>query len=100
MPPGRQPVETHVFLPTERERVYSLIRHQVAAGKQAFIIYPLVEESEESESKAAVDEHRRLQTDVFPELKLGVMHGRLHPEEKETVIRITSYNVCYTKLLR
>jgi ATP-dependent DNA helicase RecG len=86
MPPGRQPVETHIFLPTERERVYSLIRSQVTAGKQAFIIYPLVEESDESESKAAVDEHRRLQRDVFPNLKLGVMHGRLHPEEKETVM--------------
>jgi ATP-dependent DNA helicase RecG len=86
MPPGRQPVETQIFLPTERERVYSLIRSQVAAGKQAFIIYPLVEETDESDSKAAVDEHKRLQNEVFPNLNLGVMHGRLHPDEKEAVM--------------
>jgi ATP-dependent DNA helicase RecG len=61
MPPGRQPVDTHVLTPLERERCYSLIKSQVEAGRQAFIIYPLVEESEKSESKSAVEEHKRLQ---------------------------------------
>jgi ATP-dependent DNA helicase RecG len=93
MPPGRQVVETHILLPRERERAYTLIRDQVSQGNQAFIIYPLVEGegSEElvdlpEDSKAAVDEHNRLQSDVFPELKLGLLHGRLKPAEKEEVM--------------
>jgi ATP-dependent DNA helicase RecG len=86
MPPGRQPVETHVLYPKERERAYSLIRHQVEAGHQAFIIYPLVEESEKSEEKAAVEEHQRLQEDIFPSLNLGLLHGRLTPAEKDSVM--------------
>jgi ATP-dependent DNA helicase RecG len=63
-----------------------LICSQVEAGHQAFIIYPLVEESEQSESKAAVEEHARLQAAIFPNLKLGLLHGRLKPEEKEDVM--------------
>ena len=85
MPPGRQPVETQVFLPRERERVYQLIRSQIAQNHQAFIIYPLVEESENSEL-AAIEEHNRLQTAIFPKFKLGLLHGRLKPEEKDAVM--------------
>ncbi|RMF45696.1 MAG: ATP-dependent DNA helicase RecG, partial [Anaerolineae bacterium] len=85
MPPGRQSVQTFVISPRERERAYTLIRNQVEAGRQAFIIYPLVEESEKSESKAAVDEHARLQ-EVFPRFRLGLLHGRLRPAEKEEVM--------------
>jgi ATP-dependent DNA helicase RecG len=86
MPPGRLPVETHVLYPKERERAYSLIRHQVDAGHQAFIIYPLVEESEKSEEKAAVEEHQRLQEDIFPNLNSGLLHGRLTPSEKDSIM--------------
>jgi ATP-dependent DNA helicase RecG len=86
MPPGRQEVSTHVLTPRERERAYSLIRSQVKEGRQAFIIYPLVEESDKSEAKAAVDEHDKLQKEVFPYLKLGLLHGRLRPQEKEEVM--------------
>lgn len=93
MPPGRQVVETHLLLPLEKERAYSLIRNQVAEGYQAFIIYPLVENNEPSdlpaeleETKAAVDEHQRLQREVFAELKLGLLHGRMKPDEKEQVM--------------
>ncbi len=86
MPPGRQPVSTHVLIPLERERAYRLIQSQVEAGRQAFIIYPLVEESEKSESKAAVEEQTRLQREVFPHLRLGLLHGRLHSEEKDDVM--------------
>jgi len=86
MPPGRQAVETHVLFPTERERAYKLIHHQVEAGRQVFIIYPLVEESEKSEEKAAVEEQTRLQKTIFPTYKLGLLHGRLKPSEKETVM--------------
>lgn len=86
MPPGRQPVETQVFYPRERERAYRLIQSQVSQGYQAFIIYPLVEESENSETPAAVEEFTRLQREIFPNLRLGLLHGRLRPEEKEAVM--------------
>ena len=96
MPPGRQPVSTYVLLPRERERAYRLIRTQVQEGRQAFIIYPLVEESEKSEARAAVEEHQRLQKEYFPELQLGLLHGRLRPEEKDQVMtrfRDGEYNI-------
>jgi ATP-dependent DNA helicase RecG len=86
MPPGRQPVSTYVITPLEQERAYRLIHSQVENGRQAFIIYPLVEESEKSESKAAVEEYTRLQSEVFPHLKLGLLHGRMKAEEKDEVM--------------
>lgn len=87
MPVGRQPVQTFVLRPQERERAYSLIRSQIWARKQAFIIYPLVEESEKmDELRAAVDEHARLQAEVFSDLRLGLLHGRMRPDEKERVM--------------
>jgi len=83
MPPGREPVDTHLLFPRERERAYSLIQREIDEGRQAFIIYPLVEESEKSAAKAAVEEHERLQNEVFPNLKLSLLHGRMKPDEKE-----------------
>jgi ATP-dependent DNA helicase RecG len=87
LPPGRQPVSTHIVLPREAERAYNLVRNEVAAGRQAFIIYPLIEESETSAAKAAVDEHQRLSKEVFPQLKLGLLHGRMPADEKDKVMR-------------
>ncbi len=87
MPEGRQPVKTHIVYPTERERVYSLIRSQVEGGYQAFVIYPLVEQGDNDENKAAVEEQIRLQEEIFPDLKIGLLHGRLRPDEKEDVMR-------------
>jgi ATP-dependent DNA helicase RecG len=86
MPPGRQPIETQVFFPAERERAYSLVRSQIERGYQAFMIYPLVEETENSEAMAAVEEHARLQKEVFPKLRLGLLHGRMKGEEKDAVM--------------
>ena len=86
MPPGREPVNTYLLFPRERERAYGLIRKEIKAGRQAFIIYPLVEESDKLEAKAAVEEQQRIQKEVFPHMKVGLMHGRLKPEEKETVM--------------
>jgi ATP-dependent DNA helicase RecG len=86
MPPGRQPIETHVLTPTERERAYTLVESQVSSGHQAFIIYPLVEESEKSELLAATQEHERLQREIFRKLKLGLLHGRMKPGEKDAVM--------------
>jgi ATP-dependent DNA helicase RecG len=88
MPKGRLPIETHVLHPLERERAYQLIRKQINLGCQAFIIYPLVEQGEDSdENNAAVQEYERLQSEIFPDLKLGLMHGRLKPEEKDSVMQ-------------
>jgi ATP-dependent DNA helicase RecG len=86
MPPGRQPIDTHWFSPLERERAYGFVRAQINQGRQAFIIFPLVEESEKVETKAAVEEHERLQREVFPDLKLGLLHGRMKPKEKDEVM--------------
>jgi ATP-dependent DNA helicase RecG len=86
MPPGRQVTETHILFPTERERAYALIRSQVAAGHQAFIVYPLVEQSEKSELLAATEERERLQGEIFPDLRLGLLHGRMRPDEKDAVM--------------
>jgi ATP-dependent DNA helicase RecG len=73
-------------MPRERERAYSFVRNQIEKGRQAFIIYPLVEESDKIEAKAAVEEHRRLQEEIFPDLRLGLIHGRMKGEEKEAVM--------------
>lgn len=86
MPAGRQPVNTYVLRPQERERAFTLLRGQVKDGKQAFIIYPLVEESEKIEAKAAVDDYETLSKDVFPDLRLGLLHGRMRPDEKDNVM--------------
>ena len=102
MPAGRLPVETHVLRPVERERAYTVIRAQLAQGHQAFIVYPLVEQTEEegetkeelpAELKAqgmklsAVEEAQRLQKSIFPKHKVGLLHGRMKPEEKDRVMR-------------
>ena len=83
-PPHRQPVDTS-WTPQERQ-AFDLVREQAAAGRQAFIICPLVEESENLEAKAAVAEGKRLQSEVFPELKLEVLHGKMKPKDKEAVL--------------
>jgi ATP-dependent DNA helicase RecG len=92
MPAGRQPVNTHVLRPQERERAYVLIRGQIQEGRQAFVIYPLIEESEKLEDlKAAVDDYEVLAKEIFPDLKLGLLHGRLKPDEKdETMLKFRS----------
>ena len=87
LPAGRKPIETHVLRPQERERAYTMIRSQVLDGKQAFIIYPLVEASEKIEARAAVKEHEALQADVFRKLNVGLLHGRMKPAEKEEVMK-------------
>jgi ATP-dependent DNA helicase RecG len=87
MPPGRTPVKTKRFTPAERERLYGFIRREVEAGRQAYIIYPLVDESDKLDVGAAVEEHKRLQSQVFPEISVGLLHGRLSGGEKDQVMR-------------
>jgi ATP-dependent DNA helicase RecG len=80
-------VRTKWLTPTQRESAYSFIRRQVANGRQAFIICPFVEESEIIEAKAAVIEYERLSQEVFPDLRLGLLHGRMLSTEKDKVMR-------------
>ncbi len=86
LPPGRQIIRTRWVTPRERERAYQFINAQIAAGRQAFVVCPLVEESEKMEAKSAIEEHKRLQTEVFPRLKLGLLHGRMKSDEKDKVM--------------
>ncbi len=87
MPAGRTPVRTKWLTSSQRERAYGFIRRQVEEGHQAFIIYPLVEESDVSETPAAVEEHSRLRDTIFPDLQVGLLHGRLRGDEKDEVMR-------------
>lgn len=86
MPPGREPIQTKWVMPPERNGAYKFIRKQIEAGRQAFVICPLVEESDKIEAKAATEEHDRLQREVFPDLKLALLHGRMKPAEKDLVM--------------
>ncbi|MER2599061.1 MAG: ATP-dependent DNA helicase RecG [Caldilineales bacterium] len=86
MPPGRQPIKTRWFTVRERERAYNLVRRQVDEGRQAFIIYPLVEESESLAAKAALPQFDLLSKEVFSTLRLGLLHGRMKSAEKEAVM--------------
>lgn len=86
MPPGRTPIKTVLFRPTERERVYGFVRREAQAGRQAFIVYPLVEESESLEAGAATQEYERLRTEVFPDLRLALLHGQMRGADKDTVM--------------
>ncbi|MCX7911741.1 MAG: ATP-dependent DNA helicase RecG [Dehalococcoidales bacterium] len=87
LPPGRQPVKTKWLSPEQRESAYAFIRRQVAKGRQAFILCPLIEESEAIAAQAATAEYERLTREVFPDLRLGLLHGRLSAEAKEKVMR-------------
>jgi ATP-dependent DNA helicase RecG len=86
MPEGRQPINTYVLRPQERERAFTLIRGQIKEGRQAFIVYPLIDESEKIEARAAVDDFETLSKEIFPDLKLGLLHGRMKPSEKDEVM--------------
>ncbi len=87
MPPGRPPVKTYRLKPGQRQQAYDFLRKQIGAGRQAYVICPLVEESEAVAARAAVQEYERLCTDVFPDLRLGLLHGRMTPGEKDAVMR-------------
>lgn len=86
MPAGRQPINTYVLRPQERERAFTLIRGQIKDGRQAFIVYPLIDESEKVDARAAVDDFETLSKEIFPDLKLGLLHGRMKPGEKDDVM--------------
>ncbi len=85
LPPGRTPIQTRLTSEPHLPGVWEFLRREVAAGHQAYIVYPVIEESK-LELKAAIDEYKRLSKEVFPKLKLGLLHGRLSSEEKDAVM--------------
>jgi ATP-dependent DNA helicase RecG len=86
LPPGRQEIRTRWMGPDRRDVAYKFVRKQVGQGRQAFIVCPLIEESESIQARAAKVEHERLSAEVFPELRLGLLHGRMALSEKERVM--------------
>jgi ATP-dependent DNA helicase RecG len=85
MPPGRSPVRTTIVSRSEEDRAWTLVRDEVAAGHQVYVVCPLVEDSDKLEVASATGELDRL-TGVFPDLRLGLLHGQLHPRHKESVM--------------
>lgn len=86
LPPGRTPITTRLFDENNRGEAYRLVKRELTAGRQAYVVYPLVEESERSDLKAATEGAESLGKDVFPGVKVGLLHGRMKPAEKEAVM--------------
>ncbi|HSY91417.1 MAG TPA: ATP-dependent DNA helicase RecG [Candidatus Binatus sp.] len=88
LPPGRSPIVTRCGADDESPKVWEFVRKQVAAGHQAYVVYPVIAENEESELKAAVKMYRELSGKIFADLKVGLLHGRLDAELKDQVMRM------------
>ena len=86
LPPGRKPIKTKHVMAYYFEQVWSFLRQQVDAGRQAYVVYPLIEESETAAMKAASQMHQHLSTEVFPDLKIGLLHGRMSTGDKEAAM--------------
>lgn len=89
LPPGRQEVVTEVITPRQgrrRDRLYEFVRRQAAAGYQTYVVCALVDESEAIQARAAETEHARLRDQVFPDLRVGLVHGRMRPDDKEAAM--------------
>jgi ATP-dependent DNA helicase RecG len=87
LPPGRKAIQTLLFRRGERKRAYAQIREQISAGRQAYVVYPLVEESEKMDLEAAMQAAERLQTEEFPTYRVGLLHGRMKSEEKAQTMK-------------
>src|SRR5207253_10558146 len=87
LPPGRLPVKTIAKPEGRRDEIYQFVRSQMAAGRQAYVIYPLIEESEKVDVRAATEMADHLAHDVFPEYRVGLLHGRMKPDAKDRVMK-------------
>jgi ATP-dependent DNA helicase RecG len=87
LPPGRKPVETTLRTPRERKGVYALLDREMEAGRQAYVVYPLVDESEKLDVRSATEEFKRLSGEVFPHRTVGLLHGQLSGDDKEGIMR-------------
>lgn len=86
MPKGRKDIITRIVAPSKREETYEFIKSEIKKGRQGFVICPLIEESEKLEVKAATKEYERLKEKIFPDFKIGLLHGRLKAKEKEKIM--------------
>ncbi len=86
LPPGRKPITTRQVNESAVESVYSFVAQQVSLGRQAYVVYPVVEESETVAAKAAEQMHHHLSTTVFPNLSVDLLHGRMTPDDKEAAM--------------
>ncbi len=86
LPPGRTPIRTSLLAGSEREEAYRLIRKQVALGQRAYVVLPLVEESEKLDLRSAVEVHQQLSEQIFPDLQVGLLHGRMASADKQAAI--------------
>ncbi len=87
LPPGRRPISTQHLGAEKLEQVWTFVAAQVAEGRQAYVVYPVIEESETQAMKAAERAHADLSEKIFPVLKVGLLHGRMKPDEKEAAMR-------------
>ncbi|MGQ9837084.1 MAG: ATP-dependent DNA helicase RecG [Cyanobacteriota bacterium] len=87
LPPGRKPVHTVVVRPKDRLQVVRLIEREIVQGRQAYVVLPLIEESEKLDLKSAIEEYQRLREKVFPQFRVGLLHGRMSSREKESVVQ-------------
>ncbi len=87
MPANRKPIRTGVRLEHQKEKVYEFVKQEVKQGRQVYVVFPLIEESEKVDLKAATAEFERLKTGVFPSFRLGLLHGRLKSEEKDRIMQ-------------
>lgn len=88
LPPGRTPIVTRKISDDRADEVWQFVRKQVVAGRQAYVVYPVIEENEESELKAAMKMYRELSKKILPDLQVAVLHGRMEPDLKEQVMRL------------
>jgi ATP-dependent DNA helicase RecG len=88
MPPGRTPILTRCVSDERSPEVWDFVRKQVAAGHQVYVVYPVIEENEETELKAAMKMYKELSKRIFPDLRVAVLHGRMEPDLKEQVMRM------------
>jgi ATP-dependent DNA helicase RecG len=88
LPPGRTPIVTRRVADEQSPKVWEFVRKQVAAGHQAYVVYPVIEENVETELKAAIKMYRELSGNIFADLKVGLLHGRLDVALKEQVMRM------------
>jgi ATP-dependent DNA helicase RecG len=95
LPPGRTPVRTSLVKASQRQEAYELIRAEVGRGQRAYVVLPLVEESEKSDLRSAVEVHRQLAGAVFPELRVGLLHGRMASADKQAAIRAFAEGECH-----
>ncbi len=86
LPPGRQKINTTVLSGKERNHAYDLIRREIVQGRQAYLVLPLIEESEKLDVRSAVEEHQRLSESIFPEFQVGLLHGRMNSAEKDEAL--------------